>query len=119
MSRIAFPSNSTRTISPIQSLQPRLGDREPRVDCFSLVNDVNFLAAGDPNASRVLKFSCHVQNCLAFLSQHKKPDGVAFQETIQRNGHTYLPSDTAREEFISLRANHNFHLGRPCPTSPA
>jgi hypothetical protein len=49
---------SRNHVKAIQCLQPCLCDCEPWIDCFAVVNEVNFVVAGDSNASRILKFSC-------------------------------------------------------------
>jgi len=72
-----MPANHVKTI---QRLQPRPCDGEHRINGLAVVKEVDIIAAGDSNVSRVLKFLCELQNCFALLSKHEKPKGVTFQE---------------------------------------
>ena len=85
-SQLAFPNH----LKAIRCLQPCLCDCQSKLDCFAVIDEGDFVVAGDSKASRILKFSCQVQNGFALLSQHEEPKGVTFQEAIERNGHTHL-----------------------------
>src|SRR6267143_575826 len=97
---------SRNHVEAIQFLKPCLCDCDPGIDCFAVVDEVDFVVAGDSKASRLLKFSRQLQDGFAFLSQHEEPKGVTFQEAIERNRHTHLFIDTRRKKSFELRANH-------------